>query len=124
MDLTPCEQMHFKGLASIRGELVISMIKQFGIKQRDAAEILGVTPSAISQYISKKRGYTTQFDDDIIKEIDKSAKRIYSEGRKHINTEICRICKFMRKDKRELHVLSIYDIVLLLFYFLNVQMPH
>jgi predicted transcriptional regulator len=109
MEYTPCEQMNFKGLASIRGEMVHSMIKQFSIKQREAAEILGVTPAAISQYLSKKRGYTTQFDNDIIKEIDKSAKRIYSEGRKHIGTEICRICKLMRKDKQELHVLSIYN---------------
>jgi predicted transcriptional regulator len=109
MKYTPCEQMNFQGLASIRGEMVHSMIKQFGIKQREAAEILGVTPAAISQYVSKKRGYSIQFDKDIEKEIEISAERIYNKGSEHIDSEICRICKLMRKDKQELHVLSIYD---------------
>jgi len=50
--------MIWNGIPSIRKELAEALIKEFGLSQRDAAEKLGLTPSAVCQYLSKKRGKT------------------------------------------------------------------
>ncbi|MCX6667314.1 MAG: transcriptional regulator, partial [Euryarchaeota archaeon] len=56
MKRTPCEYMMWNGLPVIRREIAEKMINNFGLSQKDAAEKLGVTPAAICQYLSKKRG--------------------------------------------------------------------
>ena len=56
MRRTPCEYIMWNGLPVIRKEIAESMINNFGLNQKEAAEKLGVTPAAVCQYISKKRG--------------------------------------------------------------------
>ena len=53
---TPCEYMMWNGLPVIRKEIAESMINNFGLNQKEAAKNLGVTPAAVCQYLSKKRG--------------------------------------------------------------------
>jgi len=48
--------MKWNGLPVIRREIAESMINKFGLSQKEAALKLGVTPAAVCQYISKKRG--------------------------------------------------------------------
>ena len=57
-------------LPSLRKELAIQMNKK-GLKQRKIANLLGLTPAAISQYIKEKRG-SIKFQDKIQKEIKKA----------------------------------------------------
>ncbi|MBS3778145.1 MAG: hypothetical protein KGY50_02490, partial [Candidatus Thermoplasmatota archaeon] len=59
---------------------------------------LGVTPAAISQYLSGKRGKIKIIDGKILSEIKKSAGKIYENGESNILPETCRICKIMRKS--------------------------
>ena len=94
---TPCELMQWQGLTLIRKELVKSMINNHGVKQKDAAEIMGITPAAVSQYLSRKRGRLKVINYDIIKEIDLSAEKILKHGGAIVTNEICRICKILRK---------------------------
>ena len=53
---TPCEFMMWSGLPVIRKEIAESMIINYGLSQKEAANKLGVTPAAVCQYVSKKRG--------------------------------------------------------------------
>jgi predicted transcriptional regulator len=99
MRRTPCEYMIWNGIPAIRKELAETMIKQFGLSQREAAEKLGLTPAAVCQYLSKKRGKNDTFDQTIIKEITISAQRIIKNDGTDIVIETCRICRLVQKQK-------------------------
>jgi predicted transcriptional regulator len=98
MKSTPCEFMKWNGLPVIRREIAESMIAKFGLTQKEAAIKLGVTPAAVCQYISKKRGKIKIIDENILKEIDESAKIIINNGSNSTVKETCRICKIMRSE--------------------------
>ncbi len=96
MKPTPCEYMMWNGLPVIRKEIAESMINNHGLNQKETAAKLGVTPAAICQYLSKKRGKIKIVDKYILEEINKSAERIIkNEGTKVIIPETCRICKIL-----------------------------
>lgn len=95
---TSYEEMHWKGLPIIRKELVKSMITNFGLSQKEAAERLGITPAAVSQYLSKKRGRIGIVNNEILFEIDYSAEKIINEGETVVSYEICRICRILLKN--------------------------
>jgi len=99
MHRTPCEYMIWNGIPSIRKELAETLIKQFGLSQREAAEKLGLTPAAICQYLSKKRGKTDSFDETIIQEITISAQRIMKNDGTDAIIETCRICRLVQKKQ-------------------------
>ena len=74
------------------------MIRNYGINQKEAADIMGLTPAAISQYLSKKRGRISIINHDIISEINISAEKIIQNGSSSVQIEICRICNILRKS--------------------------
>ena len=96
MKATPCEFMMWNGLPVIRREIASSMINEYRLNQKQTAEKLGVTPAAISQYISGKRGKVKIIDEKILREINLSAKKIIDKGENAVIGETCRICKIMR----------------------------
>jgi len=98
MKQTPCEFMVWSGLPVIRREIAESLITDYNLNQKQTAEKLGVTPAAISQYLSGKRGKIKVIDEKILAEIKKSAGKIYEKGESKILPETCRICKIMRKS--------------------------
>jgi hypothetical protein len=91
--------MIWNGVPAIRKELAEKLIKQFGLSQREAAEKLGLTPAAICQYLSKKRGNTDIFDETIIQEITISAQRILNNDGTDAIIETCRICRLVQKKQ-------------------------
>jgi hypothetical protein len=98
MKRTPCEYILWNGLPVIRKEIAESMISNFGLNQKEAAEKLGMTPAAVSQYLSKKRGNTAIENEELLKEITLSAERIISQEEVDVIEETCRICRlFMEK---------------------------
>ena len=101
MKRTPCEYMMWNGLPVIRKEIAENMIKNHGLSQKEAAERLGVTPAAVCQYVSNKRGKTKIVDQVMLKEINSSAERLIKQDKEDdaIVEETCRICKlFMKSD--------------------------
>ena len=52
---TTCELVSNTVLPSIRAWIVREAIEKFGMKQKDVANCLGVTNSAVSQYMKEKR---------------------------------------------------------------------
>jgi len=88
--------MMWNGLPVIRKEIAESMIANYGVTQKDAAKKLGVTPAAVCQYLSNKRGKIKILDEHILKEIRVSAERIIENETAVVVTETCRICKILR----------------------------
>ncbi len=95
MKPTPCEYMMWNGLPVIRKEIAESMINNFGLNQKETAKKLGVTPAAVCQYVSKKRGKIKIVDKSILIEINKSAERIIQSEVVIVVSETCRICKIL-----------------------------
>jgi len=95
MKRTPCEYVLWNGLPLIRKELAESLITNFGLSQKEAAEKLGLTPAAVCQYLSHKRGNKTIEDDELIQEIRLAAQRILNQTDDDIIEETCRICRIL-----------------------------
>jgi predicted transcriptional regulator len=93
MKHTPCENILWNGLPVIRKEIAERMINIYGLSQNEIAEKLCVTPAAVSQYLSGKRGNVNIIDEEVSKEINKSAERIIKQGGKILLSETCRLCK-------------------------------
>ena len=51
----PCEVIVWYVIPTIRAELAKELVKM-GMSQKDISERLGITQSAVSQYIKDKRG--------------------------------------------------------------------
>ena len=92
--------MMWSGLPVIRKEIAESMISDFGLSQKEAAIKLGITPAAVCQYLSRKRGKTHISDEIILKEIKVSAGNIIDNGDGSILPETCRICKLLRTSSQ------------------------
>jgi len=93
MNHTPCEYIIWNGLPVIRKEIAESMINNYGLSQKETAEKLCISPAAVSQYLSGKRGNANITDKEIRKEINRSAKRIIQRGDEILISENCRLCK-------------------------------
>jgi predicted transcriptional regulator len=83
-------------IPSLRKELATSL-KEKGLKQREIAETLNITPAAVSQYIKEKRG-TTEFNKEILKEIEKSGTKIIKD-RFATQKELLKLTMTIRKSK-------------------------
>ena len=88
--------MMWNGLPVIRKEIAESMITNYDLTQKAAAQKLGITPAAVCQYLSNKRGKIKILDEEILGEIKISAERIIKNNNVTIITETCRICKILR----------------------------
>ena len=91
-----CEENVWYLLPLIRKEFAKSLIKDHGLTQRKAAEKLGITEAAVSQYFSNKRGDLKVTDSEIQREIKESTQRIMNGDILIMKTETCRICHLLR----------------------------
>jgi len=96
---TPCEIIVWRVLPVIRKELAKSLIKDYGFSQKKVADKLGLTESAVSRYITGKRGKIDLTDNKLLNEIKKSAKRISKENGTLIIQETCRICNLLKSNE-------------------------
>ncbi|MFH1100717.1 MAG: transcriptional regulator [Methanobacteriota archaeon] len=88
--------MMWNGLPVIRKEIAESMITNYDLTQKEAAQKLGITPAAVCQYLSNKRGKIKILDRDILLEIKMSAQRIIENDNSVVLVETCRICRILR----------------------------
>ena len=98
MKRTFCEYMMWNGFPVIRKKIAESMINDFGLSQREAAEKLGISSAAVCQYVLRKRAKIDITDDYLLNEIRQSAESIINKGNGHIIPETCRICKIIRSN--------------------------
>ena len=66
-------------IPALRKELARIFIEDNGLNQKKAAEILGISDAAISQYLSSKRGSEVKFSKEEIAKIKKVAEEIINE---------------------------------------------
>jgi len=83
-------------LPSIRAAIAGELINR-GLSQKEISNLLGITPPAVSQYISKKRGYNIKFGKDIKASISKLADDLIDSSVSNPVDRICEICKMLRE---------------------------
>jgi len=99
MEKIPCEYIVWNVLPSIRKEFARGLINNYGLNQKQVAELLKLSSAAVSQYLSNKRGGIDITDDHILLEIDKSVRNIFENGASQLTRETCRICNLLKFTK-------------------------
>jgi hypothetical protein len=92
---TPCQAVVWDVLPAIRAALAVELVNN-GIAQKEVARLFGMAPSAVSQYMTKKRGYRIEFDDDIQEAISRLAVEIQEGKIDNVSAKICDICRNLR----------------------------
>ncbi|ACL16495.1 transcriptional regulator [Methanosphaerula palustris] len=95
----PCQRIVWDVLPAIRAAIVVELVK-CEVSQVEAARMLGIAPSAVSQYLSGKRGYRIEFEDDVKKAINSLARDLIDKKEQVKVTErICAICRQLREGE-------------------------
>jgi uncharacterized protein len=94
---SPCEVIVWDVLPSIRAAIAEELVKR-GISQKEVSRMLGITPPAVSQYVSKKRGYNIQFSDEVRAAIEKLADDLIANQVDNLIERMCEICKSLRDE--------------------------
>ncbi len=92
----PCQEVVWDLLPAIRAALAAALVRK-GHSQLQAARLLDTAPAAISQYLSGKRGYRIEFDDDIRAEIERAADELASGDDANVSARLCAICRSIRE---------------------------
>ncbi|MFH1722811.1 MAG: helix-turn-helix domain-containing protein [Candidatus Altiarchaeota archaeon] len=93
----PCESAVWYTLPKIRAEITQELVKR-GMKQKEVADVLGVTPAAVSQYLHKKRGGIKSQKLTDKKDIDEVVNGIMNSSKPSlIEKTICNCCMNTRK---------------------------
>jgi len=94
----PCEQALWYVLPQIRADIARELVKG-GLNQKEAAEKLGITPAAVSQYMNKKRAGKIKLPIDYRQMIEAAVKDILeNNGDDAISVTICKCCAKSRKE--------------------------
>ncbi|MDD5416481.1 MAG: helix-turn-helix domain-containing protein [Candidatus Aenigmarchaeota archaeon] len=99
-----CEVAVQNILPGVRALIAKELMEKHKLTQQGAAEKLGTSQAAVSQYYRAVRGSKTDFlskDKEISEKIQKIAGRIASGELNYISAseEFCEICKLVRKKK-------------------------
>ena len=93
----PCQKIVWDVLPAIRAAIAVELVR-CGVSQADAAKMLEIAPSAVSQYLSGKRGYRIEFGDDVKKAIEQLAQDLKQKKVDNLVGRICDICRQLRED--------------------------
>ena len=94
----PCQKIVWDVLPAIRAAIAVELVK-CGVSQVEAARMLAIAPSAVSQYLSGKRGYRIEFENDVKRSIELLARDL-KEGREvNLVQRTCDICRQLREGE-------------------------
>ncbi len=98
-----CEVMVLEVLPGMRAVVARKLVEKHGFSQKVAAERLGTTQPAISQYKRELRGHKVKMfknNPKVLEMIDSIAKRTASGelSQDQVTLEFCSVCKFMRSS--------------------------
>ncbi len=96
----PCQTIVWDVLPAIRAAIAEELIN-YGLSQQEVAKELDMAPSAVSQYLSKKRGYRIVFDEDVKKSIRVLAEDMEKSRVEDLAERICSICRQLRDDDQQ-----------------------
>lgn len=95
MEKLPCELIVWESLPAIRAAIAAEMVAS-GLSQKEVATILGMAPSAVSQYISGKRGYRIEFNEEVKKSIAALSADLRDGRLINPGPRICTICTLIK----------------------------
>lgn len=93
----PCQKIVWDVLPAIRAAIAVELVK-CGVSQVEAARMLEIAPSAVSQYLSGKRGYRIEFENDMKRSIEHLAQDLVDKKVVNLVARICDICKQLREE--------------------------
>ncbi len=98
-DIMICDEIVRQYLPQIRAEVVSRMVTEKGISQKMVAGYMGITPAAVCQYVSRKRGCKCiVISDELNEVIDRwTWSLIHGDTR----VTICDICRCVRKEQNK-----------------------
>jgi hypothetical protein len=94
----PCQKIVWDVLPAIRAAIAVELVRN-GVSQVETARMLEIAPSAVSQYISGKRGYRVEFEDDVKKSVAILAQDLIDKKQVNIVERICGICQQLRNSE-------------------------
>ena len=97
----PCEIAVRSVVPAIRALLAKELTKTHGMKQGDAANLLGITQTAISKYVHHVRGSILQIKSEIVTtEIASTAVALVNGElkQKEVSFRICNVCRLIREQ--------------------------
>ena len=98
-DIMICDEMVRQYLPQIRAEVVSRIVIQRGMSQKIVAGYMGLTPAAVCQYVSRKRGCKClEISEDLDEIIEKWTGSLIN-GDKSVT--ICDICRCVKKKHNE-----------------------
>jgi uncharacterized protein len=90
-DIMRCDSLARRLLPRMRAEMVYRLVNERGISQSEVSKRLGISRAAISQYMSRKRGFTR---DDLSGELDAVIEQWVSAVDSGEGTiTICDVCR-------------------------------
>ncbi len=95
---TPCQKIVWDLVPAIRASLANELVNR-GQSQAASAKLLGIAPSAVSQYISGKRGYRIEFQGETKELIEKLAQDLIDNKVEDSIPRICKICASARGNE-------------------------
>ena len=98
----PCQKIVWDVLPAIRAAIAVELVKN-GVSQVEAARMLEIAPSAVSQYISGKRGYRVEFEEEVKKSVSILAQDLIDKKQVNLVERICGICQQLRNSEGSLY---------------------
>jgi len=95
---SPCEEIVWDVLPAIRAAIAEELVRR-ELSQKEVSKLLGLTPPAVSQYVSKKRGYSMEFNEEVKADIVKLADDLIQDKVTNLTERICQICRDLRGDE-------------------------
>ncbi|MDT8358270.1 MAG: transcriptional regulator [Methanomicrobiaceae archaeon] len=96
----PCQKIVWDVLPAIRAAIAVELVR-CGVSQVEASRMLEIAPSAVSQYLSGKRGYRIVFEDEVKVSIERLAQDLKEGNVEDLISRICEICRQLREDEGE-----------------------
>jgi len=92
----PCQSIVWNVLPAIRAAIA-EELNAMGVSQLEAARLLDMTPSAISQYLTGKRGYRIVFEGEVKESLNRLARDLKAGRVDDLAARICEICAQIRE---------------------------
>jgi hypothetical protein len=94
----PCQKIVWDVLPAIRAAIAVELVRN-GVSQVETARMLEIAPSAVSQYISGKRGYRVEFEEEVKKSVSILAQDLIDKKQVNLVERICGICQQLRNSE-------------------------
>lgn len=92
----PCQKVVWEVLPAIKAAIAAELVRQ-GTSQVEASRILSMAPSAVSQYLSGKRGYRIEFQGEVKTSIELLAGDLIDKKPVNLIERTCDICRQLRE---------------------------